>query len=417
MEQAIHQFRILKSVVLKRLASAFSGEALKEFVLVMDEYDHFLDDLVREQGKRESLLREENQLLRGLAGISETGLQAKILEQGAENEFLRRQIVEMNQRLAEAGKANDALRLEKEQLKNSVAAGERKGEEEKERFTQDLNAVLGKLQQFEKLVKEKEAELEREKERVRQRLPQQEKKLFLDAEKEIRFAATRMKDACAQVAASAQKSSDAFQRLPAASAAKKTSGLNRLNEQGASLLGDIEAGIQDSLNGAREAAELMEAYIRATEQLPAQYAEMVWPSFWDELNRKFSPLCKLQKLKCRFPREKKYPSFFTDRKILLEIGSVLLQNAVEALKPEGALDVSVSFEGDNLILSVADDGPGVALENRGKLFLPFFTTKTGHKGLGLALARRRAKSLGGSLEYAPQAGRTVFSVTIPSKKG
>jgi len=50
---------------------------------------------------------------------------------------------------------------------------------------------------------------------------------------------------------------------------------------------------------------------------------------------------------------------------------------------------------------VDDDGDGVAVDARGKLFEPFYTTAPGGTGLGLYLAREMCEANGATLEYMP----------------
>ena len=49
-----------------------------------------------------------------------------------------------------------------------------------------------------------------------------------------------------------------------------------------------------------------------------------------------------------------------------------------------------------------DEGEGIAIENREKLFKPFFTTKKEGHGLGLSISFRLVKSLSGMLSYTPR---------------
>ena len=106
---------------------------------------------------------------------------------------------------------------------------------------------------------------------------------------------------------------------------------------------------------------------------------------------------------------------YTDPYALEHMLIILLINAAQAIdKPDSSIRVSVRCGAkwqERTIIEVADNGCGIAAENRGKVFEPFFTTKasTGGTGLGLYICRDMISGLGGRIEIdsAPGAGTTV----------
>ncbi len=89
-------------------------------------------------------------------------------------------------------------------------------------------------------------------------------------------------------------------------------------------------------------------------------------------------------------------------------------NALQAMPAGGRVSLRLRHEGGDALLEVADQGPGVAPEARGRLFEPFFTTKAAGTGLGLALARRAAQAHGGDLEAdAAPGGGALFRMRLP----
>lgn len=115
----------------------------------------------------------------------------------------------------------------------------------------------------------------------------------------------------------------------------------------------------------------------------------------------------------------------------------LLVNALEAMREggggrlavavraQGAREGSLAVDRDGLapggagnmrevVFSVRDDGPGIAPELREKVFYPFFTTRSGGSGVGLATAQKIAVSHGGCLELGPgREGGCVFHLKLP----
>jgi len=108
----------------------------------------------------------------------------------------------------------------------------------------------------------------------------------------------------------------------------------------------------------------------------------------------------------------------TDQVRLEQILVNLLSNAIRHSPERASVEVLVKGRGDGVMFSVIDHGPGVAPELRDRIFEPFerFDPHSGHgTGLGLAVSRRLAEALGGSLtiEETPGGGAT-FVLKIPS---
>jgi signal transduction histidine kinase len=93
----------------------------------------------------------------------------------------------------------------------------------------------------------------------------------------------------------------------------------------------------------------------------------------------------------------------------------LIENAVFAASPDGAVTVRGRRDGDAVLLDVEDTGPGVDAHTRQRLFEPLITTKDKGIGLGLALVKRIAERHGGSVEYSDRPGGGArFTVRLPA---
>ncbi len=96
----------------------------------------------------------------------------------------------------------------------------------------------------------------------------------------------------------------------------------------------------------------------------------------------------------------------------------LCLNAVEAMPDGGELRVTAGVVGGRLEVRVADTGEGIARDDLGHVFEPFFSTKPDGSGLGLALVHRIMQEHGGEVhvESAPGAG-SVFTLRFPAIRG
>ncbi len=95
----------------------------------------------------------------------------------------------------------------------------------------------------------------------------------------------------------------------------------------------------------------------------------------------------------------------------------LLNNAREALGNQGEITVETGLASDRpgwVRMTVADTGPGIPPEIKDRIFLPFFTTKTGGTGLGLAISHRIVADHGGVMRVASEPGAgTSFTILLP----
>lgn len=103
----------------------------------------------------------------------------------------------------------------------------------------------------------------------------------------------------------------------------------------------------------------------------------------------------------------------TDPDALRQILLNLVQNAGRHRPSDAPVRVRLAGRGETVVLAVEDDGPGVPHELRADLFEPFRTRESGGNGLGLAMSRRIARTLGGELAYEPLEPGSRFVLTLP----
>jgi two-component system sensor histidine kinase HydH len=86
------------------------------------------------------------------------------------------------------------------------------------------------------------------------------------------------------------------------------------------------------------------------------------------------------------------------------------------MKAGGEITVSLAEKGGHIMLVVKDQGRGIKQEAMAQIFKPFYTTKPGGMGLGLAFCKWTVEAHGGTirLESAPGKGTTVY-VSLPMR--
>ncbi len=95
----------------------------------------------------------------------------------------------------------------------------------------------------------------------------------------------------------------------------------------------------------------------------------------------------------------------------------IILNAIQAVDADGHIQITCSMEEGSAVVRIRDDGRGIPIELREKIFEPFVTTRSDGNGVGLWITKRLVDSLGGSIKTAePESGGTEFVVSIPMNR-
>ncbi|HKV27910.1 MAG TPA: ATP-binding protein [Candidatus Acidoferrales bacterium] len=109
-----------------------------------------------------------------------------------------------------------------------------------------------------------------------------------------------------------------------------------------------------------------------------------------------------------------FPPIEVDKRLIEQSLLNLVLNACDCMTAGGHLTVTLARLGDMAEIRVGDTGPGIAPENRAKIFQLFFTTRKGGTGLGLANTFRFVQLHNGSIEFDTETGRgTTFRIELP----
>jgi two-component system NtrC family sensor kinase len=95
----------------------------------------------------------------------------------------------------------------------------------------------------------------------------------------------------------------------------------------------------------------------------------------------------------------------------------LVLNAIDATDRGGRIHLEGREVGNSIVLTVEDDGRGVTLDDKSRLFQPYFTTKPSGTGLGLFVSRLIVEEMGGRLTFQSEPGQgATFLITLPADR-
>ena len=104
----------------------------------------------------------------------------------------------------------------------------------------------------------------------------------------------------------------------------------------------------------------------------------------------------IEYLKLRMPSNINFDLIFPDKKITVPVNKILFEwvienlvkNAVDAMKGKGKIIISIINNENNILISIADNGPGINKTISNNIFKPGVTSKKRGWGLGLSLSKR-----------------------------
>lgn len=110
---------------------------------------------------------------------------------------------------------------------------------------------------------------------------------------------------------------------------------------------------------------------------------------------------------------------YADRGMIEQVLINLLKNAVEACCESVSPEVRVeAFRRDGIpVITISDNGSGIVPEALDKVFVPFFTTKSGGSGIGLSVCRQIMNRHGGNITVTSEVEKeTVFTMLFPGTR-
>ncbi len=105
-----------------------------------------------------------------------------------------------------------------------------------------------------------------------------------------------------------------------------------------------------------------------------------------------------------------------DKKQMLRVFNNLLNNALQSIAKDkkGLIKIKLYKNNGFNVITVEDNGKGIEEDQKSKIFMPDFSTKSGSMGLGLAIVKNIIENAGGEITFESETGKgTVFIIKLP----
>lgn len=186
-------------------------------------------------------------------------------------------------------------------------------------------------------------------------------------------------------------------------------------------------GLSRIRDGARAASELMDRTHSLARPSTLVWREILLADFLWTLKPSFDLLCG-PRTRVVFDFADDLPPLWADAMRVKTAIVEIVRNAIEATAAGGTVTLTLrpaplvpgvpaATQSPRVLLTIADDGPGIPEEVGEKAFQPFFTTKgKGHaSGLGLTVALEFVQQIGGTLRFTSEPGHTEFHLLLPTR--
>ncbi len=134
----------------------------------------------------------------------------------------------------------------------------------------------------------------------------------------------------------------------------------------------------------------------------------------EETCRLLEPILEEQGIMLKLDLDPALPSFSFDRDHIRQVILNIAKNGVEAMEQPGTLSVASRTAPGQILVHIADTGPGIPPEVLAKIFQPFFSTKPRGSGLGLTISQQIMAAHQGEIQIESQPGQGT-QVTLSFK--
>jgi signal transduction histidine kinase len=184
------------------------------------------------------------------------------------------------------------------------------------------------------------------------------------------------------------------------------------------LHGEAKAELQQSIDIARSEVNRLDSivtqFLRAIRPSRPQLHPESLNTIIEEAVRFFTPEIQDRNIVVEQELRSDLPLLQLDRDQIKQAFYNVIKNSLEATKRHGSLHIRTDMDDTNVIVSFADTGSGMSAGNLGRVFEPYFTTKSTGTGLGLLIVRRIVREHGGELSIESSEGEGLtLTIRLP----
>jgi two-component system, sporulation sensor kinase E len=184
------------------------------------------------------------------------------------------------------------------------------------------------------------------------------------------------------------------------------------------LDGKAQKELQESIDVARAEITRLDSivtqFLRAIRPTRPEFHPENVNTIVDEAVRFFAPEIKDRDVVVEQELRSDLPLLQLDRDQMKQAFYNVIKNSFEAIKRRGVLRIRTDRDDTHVIISFTDTGGGISAEDLGRVFEPYFTTKSSGTGLGLLIVRRIVREHGGELSIASSEGSGLtLTIRLP----
>jgi nitrogen fixation/metabolism regulation signal transduction histidine kinase len=181
-------------------------------------------------------------------------------------------------------------------------------------------------------------------------------------------------------------------------------------------LGDVQHAVATVARRSDSLMQFIDSYRQITRLAPPEKKRVALAGLFETVTRLAAAEWQDERVSLTSEVEPSGLYVYADRDLLEPVLLNLLRNAWQATQsvdqPAVRINGRMNRRG-NTVIEIIDNGPGVPDEIANKIFVPFFTTREGGSGVGLALARQVMIAHGGFIRLGRNEGPgAVFSLTF-----